>query len=198
MRKSELTWITPSEVIEYLYCPRFIYFMNCLLIPQNEDQRAKVQIGRNIHNIKEKINKEYLRKKLGVVKKEIDCYLSDSDLGIRGVIDEILTLEDNTMSPLDYKFAEFKDKVYDTLKYQAVIYALLIEKNYNVKVNQAFICYIRSKNHIEKIEISDAYRKKTLEIISEICYIIECSYFPKSTKIKNRCIDCCYHKICVK
>ena len=51
-------YITPSEVIEYLYCPRFIYFMNCLSIPQHEEQRYKVLMGREIHEKKSKINKK--------------------------------------------------------------------------------------------------------------------------------------------
>lgn len=42
-------YITPSEVIEYLYCPRFIYFMNCLGIAQHEDQRFMVLKGREVH-----------------------------------------------------------------------------------------------------------------------------------------------------
>ncbi len=50
--------------------------MKCLLIQQNEEQRYKVILGRNIHKIKAKINKEYLRKKLGAKEKIIDAYLS--------------------------------------------------------------------------------------------------------------------------
>ena len=34
--------ITPSEVIEHIYCPRFTYYMNVLNIPQFEDRRFKV------------------------------------------------------------------------------------------------------------------------------------------------------------
>ena len=68
--------ITVSEVIEYMFCPRFTYFMNCLCIPQKEGERYKVQKGRKIHEDKSKINKEYLRKKIGVKNKEISIYLS--------------------------------------------------------------------------------------------------------------------------
>lgn len=46
--------ITPSEVIEYLFCPRFLYFMNCLKIPQHEELRYKVMKGRALHERREK------------------------------------------------------------------------------------------------------------------------------------------------
>ena len=74
----EEIFITPSDVIEYLYCPRFIYYMKCLDIPQHEDERYKVMKGREVHEEKSKINKEYLRKKLGCVAKDISVYLTSS------------------------------------------------------------------------------------------------------------------------
>jgi CRISPR-associated exonuclease Cas4 len=48
--------ITVSDVVEYMYCPRFVYFERVLGIPQYEEKREKVVIGRNIHDLKEKIN----------------------------------------------------------------------------------------------------------------------------------------------
>ncbi len=197
-RRSENTWITPSEVMEYLYCPRFIYFMHNLLIPQNEEQRYKVMIGRNIHNLKTKINKEYLRKKIGVKKKLIDVYLSSHIYGIRGIIDEVLTLDDGTMAPLDYKFAKFKNKIFNTLKYQAVLYGILIEANFNISVKKGFVCFVRSNNRVIKIDITNEDKEKILNIIDEMFKIIELGYFPKRTKYRNRCIDCCYRNVCIK
>jgi len=197
-RRSEKTWVTPSEVMEYLFCPRFIYFMNCLSIPQHEEQRYKVLMGRNIHKIKSRINKEYLRKKLGVEDKIIDVYLASKRYGIRGIIDEVLTLEDNTMAPLDYKFAEYKGRIFNTLQIQSVLYALLIEENYDSPVKKGFICYVRSKNKIEEIEINEKIKKKALKIIDDMFKIIELGYFPKKTRFRGKCFDCCYKNICIK
>ena len=59
--------ITASDILEYLFCPRFIYFQNYLDIPQHEEKRFKVQKGRTIHEDKVKLNPQYLRKKLGCV-----------------------------------------------------------------------------------------------------------------------------------
>lgn len=46
-------YITPSDMIEFLYCRRFIYYMKCLSIPQFEENRFKVQKGREVHEKKE-------------------------------------------------------------------------------------------------------------------------------------------------
>ncbi|OQX06467.1 MAG: CRISPR-associated protein Cas4, partial [Desulfobacteraceae bacterium IS3] len=41
--------LTPSEIIEYFYCPRFIYFIFSLGIDQHEEKRFKVLMGREVH-----------------------------------------------------------------------------------------------------------------------------------------------------
>src|SRR5699024_7212141 len=96
------TSITPSDIIQYLYCPRFTYFEHVLNIPQFEEKSYKAMRGRRLHKTKQKINKEYLRRKIGVVDKHQEQYLTN-DL-LRGKVDEVLSLDDKTMAPLDYKF----------------------------------------------------------------------------------------------
>ncbi|MBM7624063.1 CRISPR-associated protein Cas4 [Sporohalobacter salinus] len=190
--------ITPSEVIEYMYCPRFIYFMLYLKIPQREEQRYKVQRGKEVHDRKTRINKKYLRKKIGVKEKLINQKLSSNKYNIHGVIDEILFLKDGTAASLDYKFAKDKGRLYNTYKYQAVMYSMLISDNYDIKANKAFIVYIRSKNKLKEITITKNDFKKVKKVLEEIIQIIKKGYYPKSTSYQKRCRDCCYRNICIK
>ncbi|MEW6609023.1 MAG: CRISPR-associated protein Cas4 [bacterium] len=142
--------ITPSEVIEHLFCPRFTYFMNCLKIPQHEEQRYKVLKGRELHSKREQENREYLRKRIGCIGKEILVYLASPTLRVRGIVDEVLTLADGSMSPIDYKYTEFKNYLFQTHKIQSVIYAMLIKEIYQKPVNEGYICYVRSGNTLKK------------------------------------------------
>ncbi|MDZ7262787.1 MAG: hypothetical protein ONB05_11875, partial [candidate division KSB1 bacterium] len=96
--------ITPSQVLEYLFCPRFTFFEECLKIPEHEELRFKVQMGRQVHEKKVQMNPDYLRKKIGVVQKQTSVYLGSATLKVRGIVDEVLTLEDGYMAPLEYKF----------------------------------------------------------------------------------------------
>ncbi len=68
--------------------------------------------GREVHKSKTLQSKEYLRKKLGVVDKKIDGSLVSEKYKIRGKVDEILTLKDESMAPLDYKFAVYNDMIF--------------------------------------------------------------------------------------
>ena len=92
-----MTTLTPSHIIEYLFCPRFTYFEYVLSIPQYEEKFFKVMKGREMHELRAKQNIDYLRKKIGVTEKKIDQYLTNGWL--RGQVDEVLTLSDGTMAP---------------------------------------------------------------------------------------------------
>ena len=182
-------------MLEYLYCPRFTYFEYVMDIPQNEGKRYKVDKGRTIHEVARKRNQAYLRKKIGVMDKQCDVYLSSS-AGIRGIVDEILFLNDGTAAPLDYKYAEYKDKLFKTYRFQLIFYARLIADNFNVPVNRGFIVYTRSNNKLVDIDITDEDYVKLEKIIKEIQDVIYGCRYPKPTSTKRRCPDCCYRNIC--
>lgn len=189
--------ITPSEVIEHLYCPRFIYFMNCLNIHQHEELRYKVVKGRQLHEDRGSRNRDYLRRRLGCIAKDNSVYVASKGIGVRGIIDEVLHLSDGTLAPLDYKYAEYSEYTFETHKIQSVLYAMLIMDNYNKPVNKGFICYARSGNRVKEIIYNPDDFNQATEIIKEIFSIILRGYFPKKTKRRNKCIDCCYRNICV-
>ncbi len=198
LKKSDATFdfVTPSEVIEYLYCPRFSYYMNVLKIEQHEHKRILVNKGREIHTLKLVRNKDYIRKRIGAINKKTDVYLSSEKLRLVGRIDEVLFLSDNTAAPLDYKYAFWDNKIYKTHKIQQTLYALLIEEAYNIKVNKAFLVYIRSKNHIQRIDITPQLKNTAKQIVDEIFDILNINYFPNATKDKSKCLDCTYKNLC--
>jgi CRISPR-associated exonuclease Cas4 len=171
--------------------------MKCLGINQYEEKRYKVQKGRAMHNQKERINKDYLRKKLGVINKEISVPLISHHYRIKGKVDEVLELEDGTMAPLDYKFAEYKEKVYSTYKTQIVMYGLMIEEIYDKIVRKGYLVYCRNGYKVIEIEIDNKLKSKVQSYIQEYTDVLN-GYFPNATKYKKRCTDCCYKNICIK
>lgn len=188
--------VTPSHIIQYLYCPRFTYFEYVLSIPQFEEKFYLAMKARDIHDEKLERNKDYLRKRVGAIEKHLDQYLTNAYL--RGQVDEVLLLSDGTMAPLDYKFAVYDEKVYSTYRTQLQCYSLLIEHNFQKKVNRAFLVYVRSKNKLIEVEIAEKDKKRVRQCASDIGKIIEKNYFPKATPFKKRCLTCTYHNICIK
>jgi CRISPR-associated exonuclease Cas4 len=189
--------LTPSEVIEHVYCPRFTWFMQVQHIDQHEDQRYKVLRGREVHKQRETENKRYLRRKLGVVDKKNEVYLASPHLRMRGVVDEVLWLDDGTMAPLDYKFTEETKAPYKTHRIQALMYGMLIRETYGRPVTRAYVAYIRGANTLHEILVGEDTTNEVLYLIDEIFSILETGRLPRRTANRNRCRDCCYRNICV-
>jgi CRISPR-associated exonuclease Cas4 len=188
--------VTPSHILEYLYCPRFTYFEYVLRIPQYEERHFKVEKGRQIHDQKLERNKEYLRKRIGAVDKHLDQYLTNNLL--RGKVDEVLEIKDGTMAPLDYKFAKFEERIYNTYKTQLYCYAVLIEDNFGKSVERGFLVYTRSSNKLVEVEITKSSKDRVRNVCKSINNIIEKNYWPAATTAKNRCTGCTYRNICPK
>lgn len=188
--------ITISDVLEYLFCPRFIYFMHCLEIPQHEELRFKVLRGREVHEEKRAVNPHYLRKKIGVVRREQDVFLASKEHCIKGIVDEVLFLDDGTAAPFEYKFAEFKETIFRTYRNQLALHAMMIREQFNVEVTRGFICFVRSRDHVEEVAFSEKDFERAGEIVEEILDIIGTGYFPKRSRSRAHCIDCCYRNIC--
>ena len=190
--------LTVTHVLEHLYCPRFTYFEYVLTIPERQENRWKVQRGREIHLWRQKINKSYLRKKLGVVERRMDVPLASSRLGVRGIADEVLTLADGSMAPFDYKFAKAPRKVYHNQRIQAVLYGLLIREVFGQPVHRGFVCYIRSHYKVVELPFDDAVFANAERIVREVIDVIQQGYLPQATRWPARCADCCYRNICIQ
>ncbi len=188
--------LTPSHIIEYLFCPRFTWFEYVLAIPQYEEKNYKVMKGRHLHEDKLRINRDYLRKRIGVVEKHLDQYLTGSQL--RGRVDEVLLLQNGTMAPLDYKFAKYEEKVYNTYKTQLACYAVLIEGNFDRPVERGYLVYTRSRNKLVEVPIGEAEKQEVKRAAKEIMEIIAENKYPKATRYKARCVTCHYRNICTK
>jgi len=90
------------------------------------------------------------------------------------------------------KFLIKCDNLLDKHRYQAVMYSMLITDNYDVEVNRAFLVYVRSKNKLKEISITEDDFQTAKQILQEIIQIIDKGYYPSATSYKRRCRDCCY------
>lgn len=152
--------------------------------------------GRELHDQRLEQNKVYLRSRAGAVAKHLDQYLTNGLL--RGRIDEVLELRDGTMAPLDYKFAPYEGRIYETYQQQLYCYAWLIEENFATQVTKGFLVYTRSNNKLVEVPVTDEDKDLVKKAATSIEAIIDKNYYPKATKYKQRCLNCTYRNFCAK
>lgn len=188
--------LTPSDVLEHLFCGRFTYFERHLHLPEFQGRREKVRLGRDLHSARETTNRAYLRKRLGVVEKRIDVSLVSERHHLRGRLDEVLFFADGTAGPLDYKFARDPGRVYTTLRVQSAIYALLIHANFGVPVRRGFVVYTRSRNKVAEVTYEVEDFRRIGRVVREFLEVVGQGKLPRRAPA-TRCADCCYRSICV-
>ncbi len=171
--------------------------MNVQNIPQHEESRFKVLKGREVHRRRSLENRDYLRRKVGAVKREIEVYLASPALRLRGIVDEVLWLKDGTMSPLDYKYTEVRDVVFKTHEMQIILYAMLIHEVYGASVTRGFVAYVRDGNQLLEVPVTEEKMAQARLLIGQIFDIMRSNRLPRRTVHRIRCEDCCYKNICV-
>jgi len=150
------------------------------------------------------INKETIFKREGrrtkVVKKYpplpkiFNVHLSSEELGIRTVADSIMIdASKNEAYPIQAKYSFKPDKIFRTQKIQLMMEGLLIEKSLGYNAPFGFIKFLKS-GELVKVDLND--KSEVIETVENVKEIIGTESFPKPTKYKNRCIDCCYRKMC--
>ena len=188
--------LTPSDLLEHLFCGRFTYFEQHLRLPEFQDRREKVRRGRALHAVREATNRTYLRKRLGVVEKRIDVSLISRPHHLRGRLDEVLLFDDGTAGPLDYKFARDPGRLYRTLRLQSAIYALLIRENLGIPVRRGYVVYTRSQNRVVEIRYEPEDFRRIGRAVREILEVLHRGKLPRRAPASH-CVDCCYRLICV-
>ncbi|MHC5536995.1 CRISPR-associated protein Cas4 [Singulisphaera rosea] len=188
--------LTPSDILEHLFCGRFTYFERHLRLPEFQERREKVRRGRALHAVREATNRAYLRKRLGVKDKQIDVTLVSPRHYLRGRLDELLIFEDGTAGPLDYKFAKDPGRIYTTLRLQSTIYALLIQEHLGLPVRRGYLVYTRSRNRVVEITYTREDFRQVGRAVREILDVVQRGTLPRRAS-PSRCADCCYRFICV-
>ena len=188
--------ITPSDIIEYLFCARFTWFERVLRVPQHEEANYKVMRGRTMHAEKSARDAEYLRRRLGVQEKHVNVYLTN-DL-LRGEVDEVLLLDDGTAAPLDYKFAQWEGRLYDTYHTQLLCYAWLIETHYARPVRKGYIVYTRSKHYVHEVPIRPGDLERIQAAARGIATILRRQVYPPGTRQRKKCAHCTYRNLCTR
>ncbi len=187
--------LTVTDVLEHLYCPRFTWFEKYQMLPEFQERRTKVQMGRTLHESREKNNRGYMRQRLQAVDKQIDVSLVSERYNLRGRIDEVLFFKDGTAGPLDYKFARDPGVIYRTLRFQSAIYAMLIQEHFGRPVPRGYVVYTRSNNFVRTIEYTSDDFREVGDILREMLNVIQNGHLPRRAP-PSRCQDCCYRRIC--
>jgi len=182
-----------SDIKQYIYCPRIMYYYYVLPIPRRITR--KMEYGRIEHIEIGHLEKRRSFKAYGIAEgvRGFQVYLESKKLGLNGVLDMMITTGKGEIHPVEFKHSLSKDGLHQ--KYQLAAYAMLIEENYGKPVRHGFLYLIPSKT-IVPMEITMSMREHIKKTLSAIRNIISKERMPSYMRSKKRCNNCEFKNYC--
>lgn len=180
-----------SDIKQYLYCPRIIYFT--YVLPVEKRATPKMEIGKEEHLKTARLEGRRRLRSYGFEegKRFFNVYLFSSRLGLEGVLDMYVAVPRGSF-PVDFKNT-YRPAV--NHKYQLLAYTLLLEDYLRQPVRGGFIYLIPSR-HTVYIEATPEARLYTKRLMGAIRSLIRREHFPAVSRSRGRCADCEYKNYC--
>ncbi|MGM0471878.1 MAG: CRISPR-associated protein Cas4 [Bacillota bacterium] len=184
--------ITVTDIKQFIYCPRIIYFTYCM--PLNIKQTFKMKHGKDEHRRSKNLSSRRTLQRYGLQKgkEKFEIDLDSQRLGISGKLD-MLVINDQLYTPIELKYSTRRPGL--NHKYQLIAYSLLVEEEYQTTINQGLIHLIPPKETFT-IEITVQLKTEVKQVITQIIELIETERMPDSVAESNKCIDCEYRNFC--
>lgn len=188
--------LTVTDLKQYIYCPRILYYHHCLphVRPTSYKMQAGIEAG---HEEKLRAHRRtfaaYSLDGLDA-ERHFDVPVASTYLGMTGIIDEVVEVASpkTELIPVDYKLAR---TVGYHFKLQLTAYAMLLEDTYHLPVHRAFL-YLIPLRRAEAIPINKALRAKLLQALMEIREAIQWEQMPPPVATPSRCLNCEFRRFC--
>lgn len=189
--------ITVSDIVQYFYCPRKIYFLKTLGVPVVV--RAKMEYGKEVH---ERERRRMLERTqiYGFERSEVEevlqgLQIEDLEIGLRGKVDVVLKLRTGEFIPVDTKYT---DEVWVQKQYRKQLhaYALLLDHRFKTNVVTGVI-YFSKQKETRTIKITEEDKRALRRNIEYIKRIIASEVMPRGVS-QEKCEYCEVKKYCVR
>jgi CRISPR-associated exonuclease Cas4 len=182
---------TITDLKQYSYCPRILYYYTCL--PDIRPVTYTMQKGIDSHEKeRSRANRRSLAMYAGLEgQRRFDISLHAPKLGLTGRLDEAIDTG-QTLIPVDYKQAR---RAGDHFKLQIAAYALLIEEALGLQVPYGFL-YLIPLRQTQKIIISPALRKKVQQALVTMEQIARTEQMPPPPEAIQKCATCEFRRFC--
>lgn len=184
--------ITVSDIKQYTYCPRVVFFT--YLQPVDKKTTYKMEVGQSSQEIWEKLESRRKLKKYHLEEGErvFNFFLASSKLGLTGKLDLYLWSKEG-LFPVEFKHTTQKPQ--RNHLHQLAAYALLLEEKFNLVVKKGFV-YMIPVGDIYVFDLTQDLKEEVLGIVSSIQEMISREQMPEKTKHRNKCNDCEYQNFC--
>lgn len=184
------TAITVTDLRQYNYCPRVVYFTGMLPRPLT----GKMREGLIAHE--EEIDRENRRSlrpyKLADGRRLYKVRLQDATLGISAILD-MLVVRETEVIPIEHKMSN--GPLAATHRAQLMAYGLLASSSYGLPAIRGFVYWLPRRRATE-VPFTADLEIRTRQLIAAVREIRSTEALPAPTLHGEKCTDCEFRRFC--
>jgi CRISPR-associated exonuclease Cas4 len=181
-----------SDLRQYTYCPRIIYYRYCL--PTIRPVTYKMKAGKAAQEAEEeREQRRSLRAyRLTDGERAFNVRLESTPLALRGTVDMVIRREKEII-PVEYKNSPGRGGKHVDI--QLAAYGLLLEEETDLPAQRGFIYYI-PEHRSQSISLDAALKANVRHTLKEIRTLVQAERMPAPTSARAKCAICEFHRFC--
>jgi CRISPR-associated exonuclease Cas4 len=184
--------LTASDLRQFHYCRRVVFYRYVLPIEQKESYKMKR--GRVAQDTIERLEARRKLKKYGLDKgtRRFRSHIFSKGWNMSGTPDLLIEAE-GAAYPVDFKFS--RGRPYKNHLYQLGAYALIMQDVSDRSVDKGFIYMIAQEDAVV-YDLTSELQQECIQAIHEIRKMIEEEDFPEAPAQRGKCADCEFQNYC--
>lgn len=194
--ETERTIFTVTDLKQYAYCPRVVYYTYCL--PLLRPTTYKMEAGVTAHAEAQERERRRTLTAYGLVegKRHFDVWVASERLGLQGRIDLVIEVgagEEREWIPVDYK--QTARPAAPHYKRQLAAYGMMLEETFGGTARRGFIYSLLTRK-AKEIALTERLRQDVYEIVGAMRAMIEREAMPEPSTSRQPCVNCEFRRFC--
>ncbi len=188
---AERDLFTVTDLKQYIYCGRILYYHRCLPGIRPTTTKMDVAIRRHEDEPRRALRRTMNLDGLEQAERQFDVPLVSTTLGLSGQVDELIWHE-GQLIPVDYKLAR---KEGPHFRVQLAAYGLMAAEQYRVKVDFGLIYLIQARKTVQ-IRFTSQLRQKVVDALEKMREITATERMPAPPDSVKPCLECEFRRFC--
>lgn len=193
-----MTTFRVTDLKQYSYCPRIIYYYYCL--PDIRPITYKMEAGLAAQDEEEAREARRSLRVYGLARGEVfhNVYLESESLGLRGQVDMVIETDDNIkgeteLIPVDYKLSS--GRLGTHFKLQLAAYGLLLAEARDIPARRGFLYAIPRRQAVE-VPFTPALLASLTRSLQVMADIAGRELMPDPAGQRAKCEVCEFRRFC--
>jgi len=181
-----------SDLKQYFYCPRIIYYTYCMPLPRPVTH--PMQVGAAEHEMISVLERRRSLQRYGLSEGEYRFHvgMQAGSLGLTGVLDMLVITQERAF-PVEFKYTSQRLNL--NAKYQLSAYGMMAEEYLGKTVEHGFVCRI-PKNGVSVVPITPLLRQRVSSALDEMRGLIARERMPEPPRQRGKCVECEFRRYC--